>query len=258
MDEFNGHIVKYANEMNDIVFSDFSEQELNMLFALITNMKDRDVKRATFSYSEMKKAMGLGNIHMTNAEFTKKLRKMLIKFCKVTSHIQTKKTCVPFVLFSNFFFDEDSRQICLAVNPNFAFMLNKPKNYTKFQLEEFIRIDGKYAKLLYPHLCQFRTSGNYKVRFDDFRRLLCVPKSYENKRIKEKVINPCLNELRRLEEFKNLQCEVYYSHQNKIERYEFVWKASMKEKEADKEEESAVSMVDVIAVGDAFDDDDLS
>lgn len=255
MSKFDVRETKYANVINDIAF-DFSEQELNMLLAIITNMRDRGAQYTLFSFSEMKRAMGLGKTHMSNREFMQKLSKTLIKFCKATDCIQTEKTSTSILLFSCLFFDIPDRKMCIAVNPDFTNILNNPAEYTKFQLNEFIRINGKYAKRLYLHLCQFRTSGVYKVQLDKFRRLFCI--SCEDSKIKQKVINPCLNELRRLEEFKNLQYKTHYSHQNKIELYVFFWKASStKDEETGKEEKPATSIEDVIAGEDAYDDDDL-
>lgn len=261
MDEFNCRVAKYANEMNDITFHDFSEQELNMLFALITNMKEREAKRAIFSYSEMKKAMGLGNTHMTNAEFKKKMMKMWEKLNKVTCRIQTETALISFVLFPTFTMEDDKSRITIAVNPDFAFMLNRLTNYTYFRLEKFIDVKGKYAKLLYTHLCQFRKSGRYYVSLEDLRRLLDVPASYDTKTVNRRVVKESVEKLCKMKEFEDLKCNPQYLSKRggTVSGYEFVWKVNPKETEGKHTELSvaepdasggkpAVSIEDVIAM----------
>ena len=174
MDNLKSQETNYANEMNTIAFTGFKEQELNMFFALITYMKDRGTKRTVISYSELKKMMGLGNTHVTNKEFTKTIIAMWNKLNKLNYCIQEETTFAPFVLFATFLLDDIERHIIIAVNPDFAFMLNKPEKYTYFRLERFISIKNKYAKLLYTHLCQFRKTGIYKVKIDEFKRLLYI------------------------------------------------------------------------------------
>ena len=233
MDSFNEPITKYANEVNNIAFSNFSERELNMLFALMTNMRDKGIERAIFSYSEMKEKMGLGNTHITKAEFREAMEQMREKLNKVTCRIETEKSLIAFVLFPTFTMDDEEKKITIAVNPDFAFVLNCLTEYTKFQLEEFIGVDGKYAKLLYTHLRQWRTTGRYCVKLADLRRLLDVPTSYSAGEIKKEIINPCVEKLRKVKEFKDLKCNPRYLSKRggTVSGYEFIWKASSKETE---------------------------
>lgn len=142
MDIFNEQITQYANDVNNIALSNFSERELNMLFALMTNMRDKGIERAEFSYSEMKEEMGLTNTYTTNAEFRQRMLAMWEKLNKATCRIETKKTFISFVLFPTFKMDDKKEKITIAVNPDFAFMLNQLANYAEFQLEEFRGVKG--------------------------------------------------------------------------------------------------------------------
>ena len=252
MDDFNEPVTQYANEVNNIAFSNFSERELNMLFALMTNMRDKGIERAEFSYSDMKEKMGLSNTHMTNAEFKKKMLTMWEKLNKVTCRIETKTSLIAFVLFPTFTMDDKEKKITIAVNPDFAFVLNCLTEYTKFQLEEFIGVDGKYAKLLYTHLRQYRNSGWYYVSMEDFKRLFGVPKGYTAMKIRANIINNSVKELRKLKEFKDLECNPRYLSKRggAVSGYDFMWAATKKNEDTGKPAAAgrpAMSIEDVIA-----------
>ncbi|MFP6297290.1 replication initiation protein, partial [Helicobacter pylori] len=76
--------------------------------------------------------------------------------------------------------------------------------YTSFNLLEFQRVRGKYAKTLYRLLKQYKSTGILSVEWSQFRELLDIPKDYKMENIDQKVLNPSLKELRKIYPFEHL------------------------------------------------------
>ena len=79
---------------------------------------------------------------------------------------------------------------------NFKYILNEiTQNFTKFELEEFTNIRSSYAKTAYRLLKQYRKTGYAIFTMNQFRELLCIPKSYQTFNINQKIIKPIEKEL---------------------------------------------------------------
>ena len=258
MEKNNKLTLEYANKLNTVIFKDMSAQELNIFFALITILQNRGENRATVTYSEIKKAIGLEKSHITKTEFRDKLQKLCKKLDKLVYYANEPKDSKPFIPFSLFSVDGDNCLLTITAGQDLTRMLNKfDRGYTSFRLDEFVGVKGIYAKLLYLHLCQWRTTKEYWAPIDEFRSLLCIPENVETKDIKKDKINRCIFDLQKIKRFKNLTCapQCNKSRQGSpITIYYFVWTARPKGKDAlDKqlENKTAVSIEDVIAKSNA-------
>ena len=117
-----------------------------------------------------------------------------------------------FVLFHTFSVNVNEEILIVSVNEKFAFILNDlTKNFTRFELEQFLKIESKHAKNLYRLLKQYRTTGFLEVSLSDFREKMDCPESYTNKHIMDKIIKPSLKEIIDRDYFQNLQCETKYA-----------------------------------------------
>lgn len=116
-----------------------------------------------------------------------------------------------FVLFPMFDINLENQTLTVRVNEEFKFILNNlVKNFTRFELKDFIGLQSKYSKTLFRLLKQFKTTGNYEVTLNDFIAKMDIPKSYRIKDITDKIINPTLKELQNY--FQDLQCTIQYAH----------------------------------------------
>lgn len=101
-----------------------------------------------------------------------------------------------------------NKKLVLKVNDEFAdYFSNLQKNFTELDLIIYTSLKSKYSKILYQNLCQFRGKngkGWWDIPLEDnvresqpigFKTLFEVPESYNNKRIKEKIVNPSIEEL---------------------------------------------------------------
>ncbi len=62
-------------------------------------------------------------------------------------------------------------------------------------MQEFTGIRSSYAKTMYRLLKQYRSTGFYKVKIEDFREILSIPNSYQMSDIDKQVLKPIKNEL---------------------------------------------------------------
>ena len=198
-------IVKYDNYLNNISLSGFSPAELDLLMALCARVKEHGTDELTFSFTEIRE---LSNFWSTSNEIlARKLDSTNDKLSRIVCRIETEKYIIHFVLFTTFVIDKEKRSLIVSVNTKFSFVLNElSKNFTRFELREFVHLDGKYQKHLYRLLKQYRSTGVYEVRLEDFRRKMDIPKSYKNLDVTEKVVKPSVKGLEKA--FPGLSFEV--------------------------------------------------
>ena len=84
------------------------------------------------------------------------------------------------------------------INEKFSYLvIDLIKNFTLFDLKEFISISGKYTKTLYRLLKQFRTQGWFEIDWQEFCYVMDIPKSYKMSDINKQILNPAIVELTR-------------------------------------------------------------
>ena len=187
-------IVKYNNWLNNLTLTNFNAAELDLLMSICAKLKERGEEELTFTFREIRE---LSNYWSTsNMQLAKDLDSTNDKLGHVTCRIETERFIIKFVLFTTFIIDKEEHLLNISVNPKFSFVLNAlTNNFTRFELSEFVTLDGKYPKRLYMLLKQFRSTGKMHVSLEDFRRRMDIPKSYKNRDVMEKVIKPSIKEL---------------------------------------------------------------
>ncbi len=201
-------IVKYDNYMNNLKFSGFTTTDYNFLMVLCNKLRDKDSSEITISFEELREKTGYKQTSIE--KFVSDLERMNEKLMKITCKLKTESKIIMFVLFPTFEINLDNKLLTISVNQKFKFILNElVKNFTRFELNEFVELDSKYAKSLYRLLKQYRTTGRYEVRVEDFKMKMDCPKSYNNKQFMQNIINPAINSIQN--HFQNLKCEPKYA-----------------------------------------------
>ena len=201
-------VVKYDNYMNGLKFTGFTATDFNFLMLLCSKMRDKDVIEVIIPFEELREKTGYTRTSIQ--KFRTDLERMNEKLMKVTCKLKTETKTLMFVLFPTFEIDLDSQTLTVCVNEKFKFILNEIiKNFTRFNLDEFIKLDSKYSKSLYRLLKQFKSTGKFESKLDDFRDKMDIPISYTNRDVMSKVINPSLKELQTY--FTDLQCTTKYA-----------------------------------------------
>ena len=84
----------------------------------------------------------------------------------------------------------------IKISDDFSYLIhNLTKHFTQFELEEFLFLSGKYTKALYIHLKQFRTTGVWRVSWDNFKELLGIPSNYRMCDIDLRILKPSVAQL---------------------------------------------------------------
>ncbi len=201
-------IVKYDNYMNDLKFKGFTATDFNFLMILCNKLRDKDTTEIIISFDELREKTGYSQHPIK--QFVSDLMRMNDKLMKMSCVLDKDGTIFQFVLFPTFATDTINKRLIVAVNHRFKFILNDiTKNFTRFELKEFVSLDSKYTKSLYRLLKQYRSTGKYEINIKKFRELMDIPNSYTNRDVMSKIINVSMKELGSY--FQNLKCEPQYA-----------------------------------------------
>lgn len=187
-------IVKYENQFNAVALRKFNAVDLDFLMMLCYKFKEKGDMTITMSFSEVR---SLANYKQTaNSDLVTDLQRMNEKLLGCHFKFVSPEEIVQFVLFTAFRINPTTETLTAKVNDEFAFLLNElDRNFTRFELNEFLELKSSYAKECYRRLKQFRTKGWWEVSIDEFRRLLDVAPSYKMCDVDKNVLRPIEKEL---------------------------------------------------------------
>ena len=179
-------IVKYHNNFNSVALKNFSGVEINLLMAICSKLKNKDINEIKLEFSDLRKMVNFG--HKGELRY-KKLLNLSIR-------IETDDRIINFVLFTKYEILKKEKVIVIKINEEFKFLLNNLINsFTRFELNEFISLKSNYSKEIYRRLKQFKNTGIWKVKIDTFRELLNIPPKYRMSEIDKKVLKIATEEL---------------------------------------------------------------
>ena len=230
--------------MNTLHFHGFSAVDMDMLMALCSEMKCKDSELVTFDFSNLRKIMKYNS--NDNGRFVDDLKRMNDKLMKVTAHFIVDKKEVFFVLFPTFTIDQKEQKLTVRVNPDFKYLLNEiGKQFTIFELTEFVSLSGKYSKNLYRLLKQYRNTGIYRIDATEFQKRMDIPNELEKKYHMRNCIKPAMEELRKIDSFQDLKIEPIKAHKKgaPVTAYEFTF--SKEEKKLPKKKKNNFNIGDL-------------
>ena len=202
-------IVKYNNKMNNFPLKNFEKLDMNLFYTICEKVKNHGSDQIEIDFNEIKK---MSNYNQNNVRFISDLDRMNLKLLLCNGRIETEDEIVRFNLFSTFRIIKSRKVLKISVNEEFAWMLNDiAREFTSFELQEYVSLDGIYAKALYRILKQWKTQGKTpKYDVETLKEILDTP-DYDNKHLKDLVIKPAISEINSSGAFKNLTCEVVYA-----------------------------------------------
>ncbi|WP_254591918.1 replication initiation protein [Helicobacter pylori] len=209
--------ITYHNNTNKVNLGKLSEREANLLFAIFQKLKDQGNTLIRFEPQDLKRMLG---IKISYDNLTRTARSMWNKiktadFWEVRDIIVNGRECVSeknYMLFQvcEIVSDKETREFLymdIQLNTSYNYLLNNlgmGGQYTSFNLLEFQRVRGKYAKTLYRLLKQYKSTGILSVEWTQFRELLDIPKDYTMPNIDKFVLKIALKELRKIYPFEHL------------------------------------------------------
>ena len=193
---------KVENSFNRIPMGGLSAQEKNLVAEICVDLQDKGNTLIHYSKADLKAKVPFKN--MTDKELGEMITNLDKKFFSLHFEqlIPTDDPQYPIHEFHNLFqvmrykLKPDDFFLELQVDPHLAFLLNNvTKNFTRFELSDFISLRSKYSKDLFRLLMQFKSQGWWQVSLNDFRELLGAPTGYRFSDLERFVIKPSLKEL---------------------------------------------------------------
>ena len=226
-------LVKYNNYFNSVPLKTFTATDYNILYAICAKMRDHGVQNVVFTMAEIRKMTGFSK--NSNEELYAALEQVYKKIGQIFCKVETEKSLVYFTLFTAFTIDKEQQTLLVSVNEKFAFILNDlTKNFTQFELHEFVELRSKYAKILYKQLKQFRTTGFYVVKAEELRTIMDVPEKLPSRKFVERIVAPAVETLK--DEIPGLTCTPIYNTEKRghpLDKLKFTF---------DKDEVAEISM----------------
>ena len=226
--------VRYKNELNLVPMRNFDSVEMNLFFSICAKMKDKGLSKVQFTFEDLRELSAYKPTSIKR--FSDDLEAVYNKMLQLTYRTEEAGIREKFVLFTGYRIDENNQTVDISVNPELAYIVNElSSEFTKFELQEFTGIRSSYAKTMYRLLKQYRSTGFYIVKIEDFREILSIPNSYQMSDIDKQVLKPIKNELS--EFFDSLKIKKIKARKgNRIAMIEFRFK--------EKQEFEPVPMVD--------------
>lgn len=198
------NIVKYHNDLNKLKFYLFGELEQNILMGVFLNARFHNTKEFILNADDIAKFLPQRN--PSKQEIFNRVMSLRENLFKIdyTHEIKLDNGLIELSFYNIFsvftlVYTTENREfeyLKIKISDDFSYLIhNLTKFMTQFELEEFLFLSGKYAKALYIHLKQFRTTGIWRVKWDDFKEILGIPSSYQICDIDKRILNPCVEQL---------------------------------------------------------------
>ena len=225
-------VTRYKNEMNTLSIGKWTAEEMNFLFAILTQVRDEGCKELKFDSYDLREYVNFDpkkpeRWNNTMISVSKKLSQLV--------YFHTENNIFKAMpLFQEFTVDLETQSVIVEVSRKMEYILNKLNidtgNWTQFEFFEFATLKSVYSKSVFRFLKQYRKTGFWKIDFDDFRKLLNIPESYKPSHIDSRVLKPVMNELPSI--FKGLKVHKIKSRRrgNQLLGYEFTFQKESTQK----------------------------
>lgn len=198
------NIVKYHNDLNKLKFYLFGELEQNILMGVFLNARFHNTKEFILNADDIAKFLPQRN--PSKQEIFNRVMSLRENLFKIdyTHEIKLDNGLIELSFYNIFsvftlVYTTENREfeyLKIKISDDFSYLIhNLTKFMTQFELEEFLFLSGKYAKALYIHLKQFRTTGIWRVKWDDFKEILGIPSSYKMCDIDKQILKPSVEQL---------------------------------------------------------------
>ena len=198
------NIVKYHNDLNKLKFYLFGELEQNILMGVFLNARFHNTKEFILNADDIAKFLPQRN--PSKQEIFNRVMSLRENLFKIDyTHEMKLDNGLIELSFYNIFsvftlvYTTENREfeyLKIKISDDFSYLIhNLTKHFTQFELEEFLFLSGKYTKALYIHLKQFRTTGVWRVSWDNFKELLGIPSNYRMCDIDLRILKPSVAQL---------------------------------------------------------------
>ncbi|MFV8241000.1 replication initiation protein, partial [Aerococcus viridans] len=216
-------VVKYHNDLNTVSMRNWSAEEMNFFFSIISKVKDNGTEQLEFNTDELKELAQFADKH--RQRWVDTMTNTADKISQLTYVERTTERISIMTLFQRFDIYPDDQRMTVQVSPNFDYIVNRISvGFTTYELAEFTQIKSTYAKSMYRLLKQWRTVGRKEFKIEDLKRLLDMPEYYGPSHIDKNVLTPIKKELPTY--FANLKIKKVKANTQgtPVTGYVFTWK----------------------------------
>jgi len=211
-------ILKIPNNFNNISLKGLTETELNIFFSILFKAHTSSSPIVTLSCNELK-TLANGDCH--SQRFIASIKSTFQKLMYLTREIETCDKRIVSSIFTDLIFDMENQNITIYLNTNFTcFYKPLKRNFTAFDLKDFISVRGTYAKNIFRLLHQFKSTNFFVINIEKFKKVLGIPQSYSMSKIDQRILSPVLKELSSF--FKNLKIKKIRQGKS-IKQLNFIW-----------------------------------
>ena len=188
-------VVKYSNELHELKFNSMNEAQQNVFFTLLQQFRNTDGYTLELDFNKIFELAQIANNSSYRKEILNKLRQ--IQTITFMYEINDLGDLQQDVIFPSIRTDTQNRRLFVKVSKGFKdrYISSPLKGWTRYELAEFVGLNGTYTKTIYRYLKQFKSSGRWRIRYDDFKELLGIPESYQSCDIDKRILKPTLKEL---------------------------------------------------------------
>lgn len=188
-------VVKYSNELHELKFNSMNEAQQNVFFTLLQQFRKAKGDTLELDFNKIFELAQIANSSSYRKEILDKIGKL--QEFKFRYEINELGDLRQDVIFPSIETDSKNKILKIRVSQGFKERyINSPlKGWTRYELAEFVNLSGTYTKTIYRYLKQFKSSGRWRIRYDDFKELLGVPEKYRASEIDKWILKPAIKEL---------------------------------------------------------------
>jgi plasmid replication initiation protein len=193
--EKSNSLVVYKNDFNTVPLRNFTATEMNLLFTIMSKMRNQGLNSIKFNFHELKE-LSKYNKETAIKSFVDDLESTYDKLIQLNVKIGNSRQWTKFVFFTKYSVDIDEQTVEIKINEEFKHLINEISgNFTKLELEEITTLKSSYSKNLYRLLKQYRSTGYRIFTIEEFRELMDIPDSYKMGNIDQQILTPIKKQL---------------------------------------------------------------
>lgn len=188
-------VVKYSNELHELKFNSMNEAQQNVFFTLLQQFRKASGDTLELDFNKLFELAQISQGTNYRKEILDKLGRL--QEFKFRYQINELGDLRQDVIFPSIETDSKNKVLRIRVSQGFKdrYISSPLKGWTRYELAEFVNLSGTYTKTIYRYLKQFKSSGRWRIRYDDFKELLGVPEKYRASEIDKWILKPAIKEL---------------------------------------------------------------
>lgn len=210
------NIVKYDNDLNLTQhFNKLNQMEQDIFFAVTSEFTKKNEKTIEMKINDLREKAGMQKNYKPN-EIVKFINTISVKLAGMVFTVSKGDEKIIGALFSVFIINKETGILKIKLNTDFLnYFSDVPFSFTQFELQHFLLLNSKYAKILFRYLLDLKhfahkNSANdsryWKIDFEEFKKIMTFPKSYRTSVI-IKTVNKAVQEINDTGYISNLTIE---------------------------------------------------